>query len=138
VDLHWSFSVAADRSLYVASRGEFYVSRYIDGRYADLESLGATVNSEADESMPFIAPDGSFLLFTRFRHPENHEFADLWISFPDDRGDWTEPVNLGEQIYSMGGICPTVSPDGRYLFFNSGNDDNYWVDAGFIEQLRAR
>jgi Tol biopolymer transport system component len=36
-------------------------------------------------------------------------------------------------------ICPVVSPDGRYLFFNSnraGNDDNYWVEASFIEDLR--
>ena len=31
------------------------------------------------------------------------------------------------------------SPDGRYLFLNSarpGNDDDYWVDAGFLAQLR--
>jgi ankyrin repeat protein len=138
VDLHWSFSVAADGSLYVASRGELYVSRYGDGRYAELESLGATVNSDANESMPFIAPDGSYLLFTRFGHPDDRGFAGLWISFLDEQGAWTEPVSLDEQIHSMGGICPTVSPDGRYVFFNTGSDDNYWVDAGFIEQLRAR
>jgi len=136
VDLHWEFSVAADGSVYVASRGDLYVSRYVDGRYAEPESLGARLNSDADESMPFIAPDGSYLLFTRFRHPDNYEFADLWISFPGEHGEWTEPMNLGERINSMGGICPVVSPDGRYLFFNSGNDDNYWVDAGFIDRLR--
>jgi hypothetical protein len=28
-----------------------------------------------------------------------------------------------------------VSPDARYLFFNSGNDDNYWLEAGFIARL---
>jgi hypothetical protein len=28
-----------------------------------------------------------------------------------------------------------VSPDGKYLFFNAAGD-NYWVDAGFIEELR--
>jgi len=136
LDLHWEFSVAADTSLYVASRGELYVSRYVDGRYAEPESLGPLVNSEADESMPFIAPDKSYLLFTRFRHPDNIGFSDLWISFPDEQGSWTEAVNLGERINSVAGICPIVTPDGRYLFFNSGNDDNYWVDAGFIEGLR--
>ena len=29
--------------------------------------------------------------------------------------------------------------DGRYLFLNSaraGNDDNFWVDAGFLAELR--
>jgi hypothetical protein len=32
-----------------------------------------------------------------------------------------------------------MSHDGKYLFFNSaraGNDDNYWIEASFIEQLR--
>ena len=134
LELHWEFSVAADGSIYVASRGDLYVSRYVAGHYAEPEGLGARVNSDADESMPFIAADGSYLLFTRFRHPENHGFSDLWISFLDDNGAWTEAANLGERINSVGGICPIVSPDGRYLFFNSGNDDNYWVDAGFIER----
>jgi hypothetical protein len=137
LDLHWSFSVAADGSIYVASRGELYVSRHTEGRYAEPESLNERVNSEADESMPFIAPDGSYLLFTRFRHPENIGFADLWISYRDEHGEWTEAVSMGERINSVAGICPTVTPDGRYLFFNSGNDDNYWVDAGIIERLRS-
>ena len=86
--------------------------------------------------MPFIAPDGSYLLFTRFGHEDNHGFADLWISFPDDAGGWTEPLNLGERINSVAGICPIVSPDGSMLFFN-GSGDNYWVGAGVIEELRA-
>ena len=136
IELHWEFSVAADGSLYVPSRGDLYVSHLVDGRYAEPESLGAPVNSDAHEGMPFIAPDGSYLLFARFRHPENIDFSDLWISFRAGTGGWTEPVNLGEPINRVAGICPIVSPDGRYLFFNSGNDDNYWVDAAVIEELR--
>ena len=136
LDLHWEFSVAADGSLYVPSRGEIYVSRLVDGDYLEPESLGAPVNSDSDEAMPFISPDGSYLLFTRFGHSENHGFADLWISFHNDAGGWTEPLNLGERINSVAGICPVVSPDGSQLFFNA-NGDNYWVDAGFIEELRA-
>ncbi len=135
VDLHWQFSVASDRSLYVASRGELYVSRLKDGRYQEVESLGDPINSESDEAMPFIAPDGSYLLFTRFGHPENHGFADLWISFPDGDGGWTEPTNLGPSINAVAGICPIITPDGEYLLFNAGGDD-FWVDAGFIEEMR--
>jgi ankyrin repeat protein len=137
IELHWEFSVATDGSLYVPSRGDLYVSRQVDGRYAEPERLGAPVNSDGDEGMPFIAADGSYLLFARFGHPENIGFADLWISFHDESGEWTEPLNLGERINRVAGICPIVSPDGRYLFFNGGSNDNYWVDAGFIEELRA-
>ena len=135
VDLHWQFSVASDRSLFVASRGELYVSRLADGRYQEIESLGSPLNSAADEAMPFIAPDGSYLLFTRFGHPENDGFANLWISFLDGGGGWTEPVNLGRTNEGVAGICPIVTPDGEYLLFNSSGD-NFWVDAGFIEELR--
>ena len=136
VDLHWQFSVAADRSLYVASRGELYVSRLEDGRYQEVESLGDPINSESDEAMPFIAPDGSYLLFTRFGHPGNHGFADLWISYRDGDGGWTKPANLGPSINAVAGICPIVTPDEQYLLFNAGGDD-FWVDAGFIEEMRA-
>jgi len=145
LELHWEFSVASDGSLYVPSRGDLYVSRSVDGRWAEPQSLGTPVNSEADEGMPFVAPDGSYLLFARFGHPENLDFADLWISFREEEGDgdedgraggWTEPLHLGDSINAVAGICPIISPDGRYLFFNSGNDDNYWVDAEFIERLR--
>jgi len=136
IELHWAFSAAADGSLYVGSRGDLFVSRYVDGRYAEPERLGAQVNSDTDESMPFIASDGRYLLFTRLRHPDNIGFSDLWISVPDGHGGWTAPRNLGERVNRLGGICPVVSNDGRYLFFNSGNDDNYWMDAGFIDHMR--
>jgi len=137
LDLHWEFSVAADGSLYVPSRGELYISRLENGQYQEPENLGAPVNSDADEAMPFISPDGSYLLFTRFGHPDNDGFSDLWISFADEAGEWAEPLNLGEPINAVAGICPIVSPDGEYLFFNASGD-NYWVDAGFVEELRAR
>jgi Tol biopolymer transport system component len=90
--------------------------------------------------MPFIAPDESYLIFARARHSENLGYIDLWISFRDESGGWTVPVNLGQPVNTRANeICPIVSPDGKYLFFNSsrrGNDDNYWVEASFIEDLR--
>jgi hypothetical protein len=33
------------------------------------------------------------------------------------------------------GLCPAVTPDGKYMFF-IGRGDIYWVDAAFIEKLR--
>jgi ankyrin repeat protein len=140
LDLHWQFSVAADGSIYSPGDGDIHVSRLVDGRYQEPINLGAPVNSEAGEGAPFIAPDQSYLIFMRFRHEENIGGVDLWVSFPDESGGWTEPLNLGERVNSPTvQICPIVSHDGRYLFFNSaraGNDDNYWIDASFIEQLR--
>jgi hypothetical protein len=65
---------------------------------------------------------------------------DLFVSFRDDAGSWTTPVNLGEPVNSGAPeICALVTPDGRRLVFNSfrsGNADNYSVDAGIIDELR--
>jgi ankyrin repeat protein len=140
LDLHWEFSVAADGSIYAPGDGDIWVSRPVDGIYQAPQNLGAPVNSDAGEGAPFIAPDQSYLIFMRAGHDENLGYVDLWISFRDESGGWTAPVNLGQPVTSEGNeICPIVSPDRRYLFFNSnrvGNDDNYWVDASFIEDLR--
>jgi len=140
LDLHWSFSVAADGSIYTPGEGDIQVSRLVNGAYQAPENLGAPVNSDAREGMPFIAPDGSYLIFMRAQHPDNLGYLDLWIAFPDASGAWTEPINLGPPVSTQAHeICPIVSPDGKYLFFNSsrgGDDDNYWVDASFIEELK--
>lgn len=140
LELHWQFSVAADGSIYAPGEGDIWVSRLIDGRYQEPVNLGAPVNSEAGEGAPFIAPDQSYLIFMRVRHERNIGGVDLWISFRNDEGNWTDPLNMGEPVNSRTvQICPIISHDGKYLFFNSaraGNDDNYWVDAGIIEQLK--
>jgi ankyrin repeat protein len=142
LDLHWEFSVAANGSIYSPGDGDIYVSRLVDGVYQRPENLGAPVNSDADEGAPFIAPDESYLIFMRARHGENLGYLDLWISFRDESGGWTVPLNLGMPVSTRANeICPIVSHDGKYLFFNSsraGNDDNYWVDASFIKDLRRQ
>jgi len=142
--MHWQFSVAADGSIYFnsadpggAGRGDLYVSRFANGRYQDPVSVGAPVNTESDEVAPFIAPDQSYLLFTRGGAPGNAGYLDLFVSFRNADGTWSAPRRLGPRVNTDGNeICPIVSPDGRYLFFNSSGDD-YWVDAAIIEELRS-
>ena len=140
LDLHWEFSVAADGSIYSPGDGDIHVSRLVDGVYQAPVNLGEPVNSDAGEGAPYVAPDQSYLIFMRFGYEENFGGVDLWISFRAESGDWTVPMNLGERTNSTeSDICPILSHDGKYLFFNSaraGDDDNYWVEASFIEDLR--
>jgi ankyrin repeat protein len=144
---HWQFSVAANGSIYFSSgdpgglgAGDLYVSRLVDGRYAEPVNLGAPVNSQLSEDRPFIAPDETYLLFVRLNPPDGLGRTDLYVSFRDDDGTWTTPRNMGPGVNSPANEgCPMVSPDGRYLFFNShrnGNADNYWMEAAIIDTLR--
>ncbi len=136
---HWHFSVDANHTLYFGSsvpeglgEGDIYSAKLVDGEWQKPENLGAPVNSEKGEGMPFIAPDGSYLIFSRA--------YDLYISYRKEDGVWTEPVNLGKPINSPSiEICPMVSPDGKYMFFLSqrgGESHIWWVDAGFIKKLK--
>lgn len=136
---HWHFSVDAEHTIYFSSsvpdgygEGDIYCAKRVDGKWQKPENLGPPISTDKSEGMPFIAPDGSYLIFSRT--------YDLHISYRKEDGGWTEPVNLGKPINSSSiDICPMVTPDGKYLFFLSqrgGENHIWWVDAGFIKKLK--
>ncbi len=95
---------------------------------------------------PFIAPDESYLIFDSDAYG-GYGDSDLFISFKQDDGSWGTPVNLGDKINTDAWeASATVTPDGKYLFFNRKmgavgdypNVDIFWVDAGFIEGLKNK
>ncbi len=141
---HWQFSVAANGNIYFSSddsrglgRGDIWVSKYQDGNWLPPEHLGAAINSPNLEMCPFIAPDESYLIITAESNQDSDGCPNLKICFRLPDGSWTKPIDLKPAMnISSNGICPIVSPDSKYLFFNGGFNDIYWVDAGFIETLR--
>jgi Tol biopolymer transport system component len=119
---------------------DIYVSKFVGGRYQMAERLGSAVNTEYDEWDQSIAPDGSYMIFCSIGRPDSHGGSDLYVSFRGEDGSWTGAKNMGSKMNSSRGVCcPSISPDGRYLFFESskGEDgDIYWVDARVIEELK--
>ena len=88
--------------------------------------------------MPYIARDGSYLIFTSAGHPAAKGQLHFFISYRDGEGNWTTPVSLGEKIHRVGmGLCPLITPDGKYMFM-LGQGDICWVRADFIEALRPK
>jgi ankyrin repeat protein len=141
IDMHWEFSLDKEGNVYLAgqpldSRGlnDIYLARFKDGKYEKPVNLGEPINSELEESTPFIAPDGSYLLFSRR--------GDLWVSFRAPDGAWSKPVKLGPEVNSPATeLCPMVTADGKYLFFLSTRDGvshAYWVRATVIEEARPK
>jgi hypothetical protein len=155
--------MTADGSLYLftgrreGSRlGDIYRSMFIEGEYLEIERLGPPISSEYHEVDPFVAPDGSYLLFGSAR-PGGYGTGDLYVSFLRDDGSWTHPHNAGDRINPL--IMPvrmSVTPDGKYFFFLSdhpteldkgakiksapaerySDTDVYWIETGFIEDIR--
>ncbi|HSG27003.1 MAG TPA: hypothetical protein VLA34_00890 [Candidatus Krumholzibacterium sp.] len=136
-------TVASDGTLYYVAelyggegRRDVYRMEYVDGKYEGPELVGPPVSSNFDEGDPYIAPDESYIIFVSVGRPGGFGSGDLYVSFADGHGGWTEPANLGESVNSEGyDYTPVVTHDGRYLFFTRSNDV-YWVDAKIIEDLR--
>ncbi len=138
-NMHWEFSLGPDGEVYFAGTGpdslglnDIYRSRFVNGAYEKAENVGHPISSAAGEDSPFIAPDGSYLLFSRQ--------YDLWISFRGAGGAWAEPVKLGPEVNSPSiDLCPMVTADGKYLFFLSqrgGESHAYWVRADVLDKYR--
>jgi len=139
VHKHWQFSLDGEKNIYFAGQppdtrglGDIYLARFSGGQYAKPVNLGDPFNTAATEDTPFVALDGSYLLFSR-------QF-DIWVSFRGEGGAWTAPVKLGPEVNSPSiELCPMVTADGKYLFFLSQRDGEshaYWIRADVIGKLK--
>jgi hypothetical protein len=116
---------------------DIYGLEYVDGAYRMPENLGPTVNTDAEEYGPCVAQDGSYLVFTRYEEAGERS-VDLYVSFRQEDGTWTEAQNMGESIEAFrGGRFPGLSPEGSYLFFVAeGGEAIYWVDTEVVDLFR--
>ena len=140
---------------------DIYMSEFKNGVYGPMVNLGDHINSKHPEVDPFIAPDESYLIFCSAKPGA----FGLYISFKKGDGHWTQATYMGKEINmgEGGSCCPSVSPDGKYLFFTNrkeihkpysetpityeekwnalnspgnGSIDIYWVDADVIEDFK--
>lgn len=143
---HWTFSFAKNGNLYFTSEIEgakggqsIYLSRFDGKKYLEPGELGDAINTTGREFAPFIATDESYLLFTR--HGNETKKADIYISFRDSNGTWSDALDMGATINTESNeVCTSVSPDGKYLFFLSQNNGKwpkiFWVDASIIHEKK--
>ncbi|WP_396589877.1 alpha/beta hydrolase-fold protein [Allomuricauda sp. R78024] len=125
--------------------GVLRYSRLIEGKREAPRPFGKTINTGRMNAHPFIAPDESYLIFDGEREGGFGD-SDLYISFRQEDGSWGTAINLGEAINTEAWeAAATVTPDGKYLFFNRNigsndyeNVDIFWVDAKVIEDLRPK
>ena len=66
----------------------------------------------------------------------------IYISFLKSDGSWTEAQSITETAkINPGGVSGFVSYDGKYLFYLAWRNTSfavYWIDAGFILDLREK
>jgi Tol biopolymer transport system component len=108
--------------------------REMDVGFTQPRDLAGGVNTEAYEAHSYVSPDGSFILFDSER-PSEFEHGAIYVSFRKEDGTWSEALSLGPRVNSTNSLVPSLSPDGKYLFFSRDNDI-WWVSARIIHELR--
>ena len=93
----------------------------------------------------FISPSQDYLVLTaRNREDESRKDNDIYVYFKKQDGTWTSPISLGDEVNSdFNEKGPTITPDGKYLFFGRaerkgkvGLANIYWVSTKVIERLK--
>jgi len=95
---------------------DLYISfLHKNGKWSEPESLGSLINTEFDETTPFMAADGVTLYFASDR-PGGLGLKDIYVSKRLDNTwkKWSTPVNLGAPIN-------TSNSEGYYTIPASGN-----------------
>jgi Tol biopolymer transport system component len=143
--LHWSISVSDSGTLYFQFQdasgksyggiGDIYYSKLVNGEYKKPVSIGSAINTPVTETCPHIAPDESYIVFTRFDET-NVKNTGIFISYKDKSGNWLPAVMAEGGTKEKGGLSPRISPDGKYLFYVNGG--MWWMLAGFVEELRPK
>jgi hypothetical protein len=111
---------------------------FTDGNYGPPEGLPPAVNSPTGVAHGYIAPDSSFLVFDASNRPGSQGGeGDLYVCFRNPDGTWGDAQNLGDEVNTPGtNFCPSLSPDGKYLFF-AMYKDIYWVSTEVILRLKS-
>lgn len=139
-------SITNDGTLFFSRNGNWDQGRVLYSRFTSDEyntpvDIGLPVNSQG-ALHAYVSPDKSYMLFNSPR-TGSYTNLDIWISYRNQNGSWTNPKNVGEIINSGSDaiLCPTVTPDGKYMFFtklthSSSTGNIYWVSTEFVDSLK--
>lgn len=98
---------------------DLYISKKTGEEWSEPVNLGSKVNSSAWESQPSLSSDGRTLYFISNRGG-GIGGRDIWVSYLDDKEQWSNPTNLGRSINTPHDeVSPFIHPNNVTLYFAS-------------------
>ncbi len=120
-------AITNSRNLYITSdrpgsKGEddIFFCQWLGDKYDEPQSLSDAINTESYEFNAYVAPDESFIIFSGYNREDGYGSGDMYISIKEENKDWSQAVNLGEEINSKYmDYCPFVDLNTMTLYFTS-------------------
>jgi hypothetical protein len=104
---------------------DFYISYLTTGVWQKAFNAGAPLNTDQNEGAQTLSSNGEYMFFTACNRPGGVGNCDLYFS-AFKNGKWTEPSNLGSPVNTKHWeSTPSVSADGRTLFFSSSRPGGF-------------
>lgn len=118
-DLYFYADYGSSLVTFDFQRANIYMAGKRETGYDLPVKLPASINSDYADYTPLIAPDGSYLIFASMR-PGGYGQSDLYISYWQEDGSWSEAENMGSNVNSSeSDHYPLLTPDRKFLFFSS-------------------
>ena len=119
------------------SKRKMYSSSSKNGGFPKVQEVEVEIGSHA-----FISSSQDYLLVQAQNKKDKKRGSDIYVYFKKKDGTWSKPINLGNTVNSnFGEAVPSVTPDGKYLFFSRYNEEGglsnlYWVSTEIISKLK--
>ena len=119
------------------SKRKTYYAPNINGKFPEVHEV------DVRGAHAFISPSQDYMVINARNKEDAERKSDIYVYFKEKDGTWSKPFNLGSEINSnFLETCPSITPDGKYLFFGRYNDvggvsDVYWASTEVIHKLKA-
>jgi hypothetical protein len=113
-----------------------------DWVFKEIKKLPVTINTDAEESMPLLTPDGKTLFFTRFMDDKNvggkYSGQDIWFSRFDGRG-WSKADNSIETLNNdkNNNAVVGISADGKVIYLLNGSPNHKLKGLYFSKSING-
>ncbi|MCS5491039.1 hypothetical protein [Algoriphagus limi] len=96
------------------SEMDIYFSKQVDGNFEAAQKALIELDTPIGKCTPYISPTEDYLIFASIG-----EELDLFVTFKDGFGKWTNTKKLSDKINNKGQGNPYVTADDKFLFYTA-------------------
>lgn len=121
------------------SKRKMYYAPSKNGKYPEVQEMEIEFGVHG-----FISPSQDYMVVnSRNKEDDQRDDSDIYVYFKKKDGSWSKAVNLGDSVNTtFPETCPSITPDGKYLFFGRYNEEGglsnfYWISTAVIDTVKA-